>query len=117
MMAEIITRSELKHLLEQQPEDLHLIEVLPPKLYEKSHLPGAVNIPLDAMFEERIQEQVPEKEDRIVVYCANNDCTKSPQAAQKLEQMGYENVFDYEGGKVDWKKSGLSTVAGHQVES
>lgn len=34
----------------------------------------------------------------------------SPRAAWRLEQLGFEEVYDYVGGKADWIASGLPTV-------
>ena len=33
----------------------------------------------------------------------------SPRAAWRLEGLGFSRVFDYVGGKVDWRASGLPT--------
>src|SRR5216683_2147805 len=34
----------------------------------------------------------------------------SPRAAWRLEQLGFDPVYDYVAGKVDWMAAGLSTV-------
>ncbi len=39
----------------------------------------------------------------------DEDCDASPKAAERMEQLGYERVYDYEGGKVDWQEAGLPT--------
>ena len=33
----------------------------------------------------------------------------SPRAAWRLESLGFQNVYDYEGGKLDWMAAGLPT--------
>ena len=38
--------------------------------------------------------------------CASFECHASPMAAKRLDQMGYKNVYDYEGGMKDWKGAG-----------
>lgn len=82
--------------------DFTLIEVLPQTAFEDSHLPGAINIPLNADdFDERVAAAAG-KDDEIVVYCQNTHCDASPKAARKLEALGYTRVFDYEAGKDDW---------------
>ncbi len=86
-----------------------LVEVLPPEYYRKFHLPGAMNVPLDDHFEERIQEAVPDKDAPVVVYCYDTECQASSKAAQRMEALGYRQVFDYEAGKVDWQEAGLPT--------
>ena len=34
-------------------------------------------------------------------------CTASPKAAQKMDELGYQQVYDYEAGKMDRKEAGL----------
>ena len=101
-----IDRDELKNKMDAG-DDFVLVEVLPPKSYAKFHLPGALNIPLANNFEQEIEKIVPDREEAVVVYCANKECQASPEAAKKMDQMGYKNVYDYEEGKKDWQSAGL----------
>jgi hypothetical protein len=39
-------------------------------------------------------------------------CQNSPQAARRLEALGYGNVYDYEEGKQDWIEARLPTESG-----
>ncbi len=103
-----ISRDELKQAIDQNG-DLRVIEVLAPEQFKEWHLPGAENVPLSESFEERIQQAVPNRSERVVVYCADTDCPASAKAAQKMEALGYENVSDYVEGKADWKDAGLPT--------
>mgnify|MGYP003626742147 CR=1 FL=1 len=41
----------------------------------------------------------------VVVYCANFDCPASTDAARKLDEAGFNNVYDYEGGTQDWMEN------------
>ena len=101
-----VNREELNELLGSQRR-VALIEVLEPDAYRKYHLPGAINVPLGEEFEQRVQETVPDKNMPIVVYCMNTECHASPNAAEKLDTLGYADVYDYAGGKEDWKAAGL----------
>ena len=101
-----IGRDELKQKIDAA-EDFILIDVLPPEQYRKFHLPGALNLPLEEGFEDEIQKIIPDKEQMVVVYCANEQCQASPTAAKMMEELGYSNVYDYEQGKQDWKDAGL----------
>ena len=42
-----------------------------------------------------------------MVYCYDLKCSASPKAAEKMDELGYRDVFDYEAGKMDWKEAGL----------
>lgn len=49
-MVESIRREELKRLL--AAEEIQLVDVLPNAEFERSHIPGAVNIPLKTLNQE-----------------------------------------------------------------
>jgi rhodanese-related sulfurtransferase len=102
-----ITADDLKEALESEHPPV-LINTLPREAHEARHIPGSVNVPVDDI--EHIEAIVPNKDDRIVVYCANADCTASPKAAQKLEEMGYTNVTDFEDGYAGWRQAGYPLV-------
>jgi rhodanese-related sulfurtransferase len=105
-----MTRDELKARMDENG-DLTLIEALPVEYWKKAHLPGAINIPVDADFEEKVRQAVPDKRTTVVTYCANTECPASRKAAERLGAMGYENVYDYVDGKADWQEAGLPIEA------
>lgn len=98
-----INVDELKQKLENK--DVILIEVLDKESYEKSHIKGAINIPLKEIGAEAKKRF--NKGDEIVVYCSDHECSASPLAAKKLNDLGFKNVYHYKGGKKEWKESGL----------
>lgn len=95
----------------QAGTNMRLVEALPEKYYRDAHLPGAIHIPHDEVGE-RAAHALPDKDDFIVVYCANTPCRSSRIAAQTLAAMGYTNVAEYEEGKQDWIDAGLPVEAG-----
>jgi len=98
-----ISRDELKRMNEQQHEDFALINVLPREAFNKRHIRTSINIPVERDdFVELVEAVNGGKKRKVVVYCANFDCDASPNAARKLEQAGFENIYDYEGGTEDW---------------
>lgn len=97
-----ITTDELKKKLDN--DEVILIDVLSEKSYEKSHISGAVNIPVKVVGF-RAKEKY-DKDDHIVVYCSGPDCQASNTAAEKLESLGFSNVYHYKGGKKEWEESG-----------
>lgn len=82
-----------------------LIEVLDEDKFNKSHIKGAINIPLIKIS--TVARNNFDKDDNLVVYCSDEDCTASPTATKKLKDSGFKNVWDYEGGKKAWKEAGL----------
>ena len=64
-MATAIDRTELRRLIAD--EDAQIVDVLPRREYEESHLPGAVSIPLRELTAETVSGL---SQDRpVVVYC------------------------------------------------
>jgi rhodanese-related sulfurtransferase len=105
-----ITRNELRRRLAARPP-LVLIEALPPRYYEQAHLPGALNIPHDAV-DTLAPRLLSDKDAEIVVYCASSTCKNSGIAAQRLMELGYRNVRTYDEGKADWIAAGLDVESG-----
>jgi rhodanese-related sulfurtransferase len=110
-MIQTIDRETLKQWMDEK-RDITLVDVLPPDKYEEFHLPGALNIPLDADFGARIRENFPDCFQPIVVYCLDQDCSASPKAAEAMQRLGYQKVYDYEAGKVDWRHAGFPVEEG-----
>ena len=110
MAVRTISRGELKGKLDRG-EGVILVETLGPAYYEDAHLPGALNIP-HTRVDELAPGLLPDKAAPVVVYCSNRACQNSPQAARRLEALGYTNVYDYEEGKQDWISAGLPTESG-----
>jgi rhodanese-related sulfurtransferase len=101
-----LTRQQVERKLAENRK-VALIETLPEENFRKFHLPGAINIPVDdSRFAEKVAETVPDKSTPIIVYCMDADCQASPRAAKRLDELGYEQVFDYEAGKKDWRQAG-----------
>jgi rhodanese-related sulfurtransferase len=99
-----IDRQQLQRMMDEGA--VTVVEVLGRDQYDDFHLPGAVNVPLGDDFGEAIQAAVPNKHEPVVVYCWDEDCDASPKAAKRMEQLGYDRVYDYVAGKADWRAAG-----------
>ena len=98
-----INTEELKKKIDTN-EDFILVDVLGKESYEGKHLPKAVNIPVDEI-EGKVSSELPDKNKEVIVYCASTDCHASPNAAKKLEELGYTNVVDFEAGLAGWQEA------------
>jgi molybdopterin/thiamine biosynthesis adenylyltransferase/rhodanese-related sulfurtransferase len=74
--------------------------------WEEGHIPGAIHIPRGSL-ESRVESAVPERERRIVVYCASG--ARSAFATKTLDELGYSDVSNLAGGYIEWKRSGFPT--------
>jgi rhodanese-related sulfurtransferase len=85
-----------------------LVNALAREAFEEQRIPGSISIPAgDAL---RIAPEILSKEQSIVVYCSSRNCTASPTLAQKLVDLGFTQVADFEGGIDEW------VHAGHQLD-
>jgi molybdopterin/thiamine biosynthesis adenylyltransferase/rhodanese-related sulfurtransferase len=75
--------------------------------WDEGHIPGAIHVPRGSL-ESRIENAVPDHDRRIVVYCASG--ARSAFAAKSLEELGYEDVVNLDGGYTEWKRNGFPTV-------
>ena len=99
-----VSTSELK-ALKGQNGDLTLVNTLSAEAFEKTKIPGSVNIPLESGdFAARVEQAAGGKAKPIVVYCASDACNSSEKAAKKLEAAGFTAVSRYTGGAAAWQK-------------
>jgi rhodanese-related sulfurtransferase len=84
-------------------EDITIVDVREPDEYEAEHIPQAKHIPR-GMLEQRAAEELPEKSIRIVTHC--NAGGRGSLAAKSLQELGYTNVTNLEGGLNAWRERG-----------
>ena len=75
-----------------------ILDVRTAEEFSEKHIPGAVNIPNEAIGDQDIPE-LPDKEQLILVYCRSGN--RSKQASEKLVKLGYTNIVEF-GGINDW---------------
>lgn len=92
MQNEDITIEELKNKILQ---GAIVIDVRSNQEYREGHIQGAINIP-DFEIRNRIQKEVPKKNQLIVVYCQYGG--RSKNSMMMMKQMGYTNVYNLYGG-------------------
>ena len=104
-MSKTMTREELKAKMESGDEFM-LVNVLAPMYFDQAHIPNSLNVPVDDLKERAMD--LWDEDDNIVVYCSSFDCGASPRAAKILEDLGFTNVVDFEGGLSDWEEAGFA---------
>ena len=102
---ETLTTQQLARKLED--EDLLLLNVLDEDQFDATRIPGSQNLPLSSDdFVQEAEAIAGDKQKTIIVYCAGPECNASPTAARLLDETGFANVYDYEGGLKEWALSG-----------
>ena len=109
-----IQQEELKRMITDA--DTAVINVLPQEEYEKRHIPGTINVPVqEGNFVREVESKIGGKDMPVVVYCASTDCDASEKAARKLEESGFSKVRDYAPGVKGWEESG-NPVEGREAK-
>ena len=89
--------------------DAVLIDTREPHEWEEAHLEGATLVP-PAEVTERIGEVIPDRSQRVLLYCATGN--RSARATDAMQsELGYENVANIAGGIETWQELGLPVVA------
>jgi rhodanese-related sulfurtransferase len=101
----LITASEVRTLMASAKPPV-LVNVLPAESYATTHIEGSVNVPLTELAS-TAATTLPDKDAKIIVYCASYTCRASTKAAETLMKLGYTNVLDYKGGLKEWTTLGL----------
>ena len=92
-----ISLEQAKEMMAQ--DDGHIIvDVRRQDEYDAGHIPGAILIPNESIGTEQ-PEELPDLDQIILIYCRSGN--RSKQAAQKLFDMGYRNIYEF-GGIIDW---------------
>jgi sulfur-carrier protein adenylyltransferase/sulfurtransferase len=105
--------SRVHDALEQKQEDraddqdFVLVDVREKNEWSEGHIPAAVHVPR-GYLELQIEEAVPDKSKKVVLYCAGG--VRSLMAGSTLQQMGYSDVVSMAGGFGQWKASGYNFV-------
>lgn len=99
-----ISQDEARYMMER--DDGHIIiDVRRQDEYDAGHIPGAILIPNESIGTER-PKQLADLDQILLVYCRSGN--RSKQAAQKLVDMGYTNVYEF-GGITTWKWDTITT--------
>ena len=92
-----ISPEKAKEMMENL-EEFVLLDVRNEEEFAEGHIPGAVVIPYDEI-EERAEEEIPEKDVPLFVYCRSG--RRSKIAAESLVSLGYSEIYEF-GGIIAW---------------
>ena len=91
-----VTFEEAKRLMDSGAVTL---DVRDEEEYISGHAEGALLLPLDEITEDSACGAIPSKSREVVVYCRTG--ARSAKAAELLQKLGFENIFDA-GGLLGW---------------
>ena len=92
-----INAEKAKEMMENL-EEFVLLDARTEEEFSEGHIPGAIVIPHDEIFE-RAEAEIPEKDVPVFVYCRSGNRSKT--ASKALVDLGYSEVYEF-GGIIDW---------------
>jgi phage shock protein E len=100
---EVLPPKQFAQQLEQR-QTVQLIDVRTPQEYKDGHLPGAKLANVQARnFAQQVQQLNPQQP--VFLYCRSG--RRSAFAAQRMAQMGCDQIYDLQGGIMQWMAQGL----------
>lgn len=78
--------------------NFQIVDVRRQEEYAAGHIPDAICIPNESIGTEPVPE-LPDLDQMLLIYCRSG--RRSKEAAQKLADIGYTNVYEF-GGILDW---------------
>lgn len=101
LQAQVTTIAPAEAEQKMQKRKTKVLDVRTPKEFAEGHLPNAVNIDVmdSASFIKQIQ--LLKKRKNYVVYCRSGK--RSLKASAILVQNGFKNIYNMEGGILEWK--------------
>lgn len=97
-MIERIDFARAREILDREPEAV-LLDVREEAEYITGHAVDAVLLPVDELTDETALDAIPSLSTPVLVYCRSG--YRSKVAAHKLEEYGYERIYDL-GSLIGW---------------
>lgn len=96
-----ITVDELKQKLDSGAP-LNLIDVREPHEFAEGYIAGGRLVPLGKIQTMQVEELEDLKDDEVILYCRSG--RRSLMACMVLDQLGFKNTVNVEGGILDWQE-------------
>ena len=94
----LISQEEAKKIIDSE-QGIVIVDVRRQDEYDQGHIPGALLIPNETIMSTPPPE-LPDMDQKILIYCRSGN--RSKQAAKKLADMGYTNIYEF-GGINTWQ--------------
>lgn len=106
---EVVSPAQGFAILETTDPRLSVLDVRTPEEYAEAHLEGAMLLDFYAEdFEARVDQL--DRSALYLLYCRSGN--RSAQARALMARLGFEEVYDIDGGIVAWLDAGLPVVSG-----
>ncbi|RZS99776.1 rhodanese-like domain-containing protein [Aquimarina brevivitae] len=96
--------------LQEKQDAMIILDSREPNEYKTSHIKNAVYVGYRDFSTENLKRLNIPKDATLVVYCSLG--IRSENVAEKIQQLGYKNVFNLYGGIFEWKNKNCPVVNG-----
>jgi rhodanese-related sulfurtransferase len=97
-LIEVLTPAEFKEAIQQK--DARLVDVRTAKEFEEGSIQNALNVDYFLDEEFSIAFEKLDKNQPIYIYCRSGN--RSAKSAIRLQEMGFQKIYDLEGGLMSW---------------
>ncbi len=103
-----VSPEEAESIRTDPPDSLVILDVRTPEEFAEGHLDGAIMVDF---YAEDFQAQLEELDPAVpyLLYCRSGN--RSGQAAAIMEDLGYRDVANIDGGVLAWADAGLELVS------
>jgi len=104
---ELVSPEQAAQVIEDAPSGLVVLDIRTPEEFNEARLEGAVNIDY---YETSFADQLDtlDKNDPYVMYCRSGN--RSSDAVKTMKDLGFTEVYEIDGGIVNWYESGYPVV-------
>ena len=100
------TTISLEQARQMHADGVTFIDVRNPRLYARSHIPGAIHLNLSDNFNMANLARHVTKDQPFVLYCSGVRCNRSSRAADWSVEWGYTGVQYFRDGIAAWREAG-----------
>ena len=101
-----LTAEEVVKLILSEPK-LVIIDSRKEEEFTKGHIEGAINLLDTSMDQASLARSAPDKDTPLLFYCNGIRCLRSSNATQKALEWGYNRLYWFRGGWVEWQEKRL----------
>ena len=101
-MIKTLKASDLQSVLEKTRPNTHIIDVREQDEWDQGHISGAHLFPLSSFIDGTSHPDW-NKDHTLIIYCKSGQ--RSLYAAELLQQMGYQDLYNIVDGYTGWKRS------------
>jgi rhodanese-related sulfurtransferase len=90
------------------------IDTRNPRFFARAHIPGSHHLDMNSGFTKDSLAAVARRDQPIVIYSSGKNCARGYRGAVFAVSWGYEKVYYFRGGFVDWRDVDLPLQSSKQ---